>query len=62
MARRQIPFINTYAFEPDRPYSCVGFDNAVAGEKVASHLVQLGHKKISECPKILRYSRYIYLR
>ena len=47
MARRQIPFINTYAFRPDRPYSCVGFDNAVAGEKVASHLVQLGHKKIA---------------
>jgi LacI family transcriptional regulator len=47
LARTQIPFINTYAFKPERPYSCVGFDNAVAGEKIASHLVQLGHQEIA---------------
>ena len=47
MERKQIPFINTYAFKPDRPYSCVGFDNTLAGEKIASYLVQLGHQKIA---------------
>ena len=47
MERNRIPFVNTYVFKPDRPYSCVGFDNALAGEQIASHLVQLGHQHIA---------------
>jgi LacI family transcriptional regulator, galactose operon repressor len=47
MERNRIPFVNTSVFKPDRPYSCVGFDNALAGEKIASHLVQLAHQNIA---------------
>jgi LacI family transcriptional regulator, galactose operon repressor len=44
--RIKLPFINTYVYKPQRSYSCVGFDNELTGEKIANHLIQLGHTRI----------------
>tara|TARA_R110002124_G_scaffold156748_1_gene323845 strand:- start:235 stop:1221 length:987 start_codon:yes stop_codon:yes gene_type:complete len=41
-----VPFVNTYAFNPDSTYPTVGFDNSVAAAKIIRHLVHLGHKNI----------------
>ena len=41
-----VPFVNTYAFNPEGAHPTVGFDNSAAAAKIAQHLVHLGHRKI----------------
>jgi len=47
MKDQQVPYINTYVYEPDAHHACVGFDNRVAGAKQANHLLDLGHTRIA---------------
>ncbi len=46
LADKGIPFINVGVYRPDRPYPCVGTDNAAAAYRAAMHVVELGHRKI----------------
>lgn len=39
-----VPFVNTYVYDPDSAFPSAGFDNAAAAAKVVRHLVHLGHK------------------
>ncbi len=41
-----VPFVNTYAFNPTGACPTVGFDNSSAAAKIARHLVHLGHRNI----------------
>lgn len=40
-----IPFINTYAHDPNSPNTTVGFDNYLAAAKIVQHLVDIGHER-----------------
>lgn len=44
--RQQIPYVNLWVYNPTSEYSCIGFDNFNAGEKMAKHLSDLGHKHL----------------
>ncbi|MCG9603300.1 LacI family DNA-binding transcriptional regulator [Vibrio sp. Isolate31] len=47
LEQREQLFVNTWAFEKNNPYPCVGFDNKAAAKQVAQHLIELGHTKFS---------------
>ena len=42
---RNIPFVNTWVFDPDSEDACIGFNNVEAGRKLVEHLVELGHRR-----------------
>ncbi len=44
--RFDVPFVNTYAFNPGGVHPTVGFDNSSASARIVQHLVHLGHSKI----------------
>ena len=46
MADQEVPYINTYVYKPEQRHACVGFDNRLAGRKLANHLIDLGHRTI----------------
>jgi len=54
LAERDLPFINVGAYRPDRPYPCVGANNEEAAFRAASHLAELGHRKIGIVSAIQR--------
>ena len=47
LARYRTPFVNTGVYSPDKPYFCVGFDNAGSIAKAVRYLVQLGHRRFA---------------
>ncbi|HEY3890766.1 MAG TPA: LacI family DNA-binding transcriptional regulator [Bradyrhizobium sp.] len=47
LADHEIPFINVGVYRPDRPYACVGADNEAAAYRAASHVIELGHRRIA---------------
>ena len=42
-----VPAVFTWAFDPGNQVACIGFDNYKAGWLIATHMAQLGHKKIA---------------
>jgi LacI family transcriptional regulator, galactose operon repressor len=54
LAERDLPFINVGAYRPDPPYPCVGANNEEAAFRAASHLAELGHRKIGIVSAIQR--------
>lgn len=46
LADNAVPFINVGIYQPDRPYPCVGTDNEAAAHRAASHVIELGHRRI----------------
>jgi LacI family transcriptional regulator len=47
LKRNQIPFVNLWAYNSESEHSCIGFDNYLAGRKIAEHLVAMGHSEIA---------------
>ena len=45
--RKQIPFINTYTYQAQADYPCVGFDNRRATIKMADYIMDMGHREIA---------------
>ena len=41
---RHVPYVVTYAWRPDSPHPCIGFDNRAAFARIARHLLDLGHR------------------
>jgi LacI family transcriptional regulator len=46
LAAKQLPFVNTWTFDPSSAYPCIGFDNRAAMRRLADHLLDLGHRSI----------------
>ena len=46
LERYDVPFVNTYVFDPKSPHPTAGFDNAQAAAEIARHLVHIGHRNI----------------
>ena len=44
--QQAIPTLAIWNYDADSPVSCVGVDNAEAGQLAAAHLLQLGHRDI----------------
>ena len=43
LAARNIPFVNTWIYDPQSLDPCIGFDNEHAARQLVDHLVELGH-------------------
>jgi LacI family transcriptional regulator len=46
LAAKGLPFVNTWVYRPESPYPSIGFDNRVAAFRMASHLIDMGHRRI----------------
>jgi LacI family transcriptional regulator, galactose operon repressor len=44
---QQIPYVLTWALDAGGRHPCVGFDNRAAAIRVASHLLELGHREFA---------------
>jgi LacI family transcriptional regulator len=42
----QIPYVLTWALDAAGRHPCIGFDNRAAGEVIARHLLELGHREL----------------
>ena len=42
-----IPFVNTWSYDSDSAYPCVGFDNRAASRRITDYLISLGHRRIA---------------
>lgn len=47
LAARNIPFVNTWIYDPESDDPCIGFDNEHAARQLIGHLVELGHRNIA---------------
>jgi LacI family transcriptional regulator len=43
---RDIPYVNTYQFDPDNEHPSIGFDNYRSAWKLMGHLLELGHRAV----------------
>lgn len=50
----KIPLVNLWTYNPDSKYSCIGIDNARAGQRITAHLLDLGHRQFGVISGILR--------
>src|SRR5579864_3059015 len=46
LADNAVPFVNVGIYQPDRPYPCIGTNNEAAAHRAATHLIELGHRRI----------------
>ena len=44
--RKKIPYVLIWVSEAEGGHPCIGFDNAAAGEAIARHLLDMGHRRI----------------
>ena len=53
---RNVPFINTYVFDPTSGHPCAGFDNQRAAFQIVEFLIQLGHRDIGVIAGISKHN------
>lgn len=44
--QQAIPYVNLWTYNSNSKYSCIGFDHIKAGNHLAEHLLDLGHKEL----------------
>lgn len=47
LERSQVPFVLMWAWRPDSPWPCIGFDNHLAARNIAERILELGHRRIA---------------
>jgi LacI family transcriptional regulator, galactose operon repressor len=47
LAAHQVPYVLIWALDASGRLPCVGFDSRAAGERIARHLLELGHREIA---------------
>jgi LacI family transcriptional regulator len=43
--KQNVPVVAAWSYAPDAPMSCIGADNAAAGQMAAAHVLALGHHR-----------------
>jgi LacI family transcriptional regulator len=43
---KNIPYVHTWVFDESSDHPCVGFDNREAGRRIATYLLEIGHREI----------------
>lgn len=51
-----LPYVNTWIFNDASPHPCIGFRNRESAYRIASYLVDLGHRDIAMIAGISRYN------
>lgn len=47
LADRRLPYVVTWVYKPKGPHPTIGFDNRQAASRMASYLVDIGHRRIA---------------
>lgn len=47
LERSRVPFVLMWAWRPDSPWPCIGFDNHSAASALAGRILELGHRRIA---------------
>ncbi len=45
--QKTLPYVNIWTYDPDKEHPCIGFDNAEAAYRVATYLLDIGHRHIA---------------
>jgi LacI family transcriptional regulator len=56
LAAKGMPYVNTWAYDPDAEHPCIGFDNQRAAMRVARHLLDLGHRRFAMIAGVARHN------
>jgi len=56
LERKQVPFVNTWVYNPDSPNACIGFDNRAAMKRMANYLLDLGHRDFAMISGITQHN------
>jgi LacI family transcriptional regulator len=56
LAAKNMPYVNTWTYDPESQHPCVGFDNRGAAARIASHLIDLGHRRFAMIAGIARHN------
>lgn len=51
-----LPYVNTWVFREDSPHPCIGFRNGDAAWRIASYLIDIGHRDIGMIAGISRHN------
>ncbi|MCG8511149.1 MAG: LacI family DNA-binding transcriptional regulator, partial [Rhodospirillales bacterium] len=46
LAAKAVPYINAWVYRDNSPHPCIGFRNREAAHRIASFLIDLGHRRI----------------
>ena len=56
LTAKHVPYVNTWAYDPDGVHPCVGFNNHRSAARVAQHLLDLGHRRFAMIAGITRHN------
>lgn len=56
LSAKRVPYVNTWAYDPDGAHPCVGFDNQRAAARVTQHLLDMGHREFAMIAGIVRHN------
>jgi LacI family transcriptional regulator len=51
-----LPYVNTWVFREASPHPCIGFRNSDAAHRIASYLIDIGHRDIAMIAGISRHN------
>jgi LacI family transcriptional regulator len=54
LAAKRLPYVNTWVYSADSAHPCVGFRNREAAYRIASYLVDIGHRRVGMIAGISR--------
>ena len=53
---KKLPYVNTWVYNAESPHPCVGFQNRDAAYRIASYLIDLGHRRIGMIAGLCQYN------
>lgn len=53
LKEHNVPFVNVGVYRPDRPHATIGCDNEAAAHRAATHLIEIGHRRIGVVSALL---------
>jgi LacI family transcriptional regulator len=56
LVAKGLPYINTWIFRDASPHPCIGFRNRESAQRIASYLVDIGHRDIAMIAGISRHN------
>ena len=54
LLEKNIPYVHTWVFDASNDHPCVGFDNREAARRIATYLLEIGHRDVGMITPIVR--------
>ena len=56
LAAKKLPYVNTWVYNAESPHPCVGFHNRNAAYRIATYLIDIGHRRIGMIAGLCQYN------